>query len=225
MIPRSTFAHPTPMTPARPSTTVRPMRDYAALDDARLTERALAGERWAEEALYRRHAQRMHDVATRLLGRYAEADDAVQDAFVTAFTTLESLRDPARFEAWLYRILLNIARGRLRRWRLLRRFGLDGAEDDGALARTASPDVPAEVVAELSRVDEVLARVDADSRIVWILNRVEGWTLGEIAERMGTSLPTAKRCGWRVDALLAEHVEAIERVASAARRVPEEAVE
>jgi RNA polymerase sigma-70 factor (ECF subfamily) len=191
---------------------IRQVDSFADVDDATLVERALKGERWAEEALYRRHARRLHDVATRVLSRTSDAEDAVQDAFLTAFTSLKELRDPARFEAWLYRILLNSARGKLRRRRLMRSLGLDRGEDDGALAHTAHPSAPPDAIAELARIDRVLATVDADTRLVWVLNRVEGWSLGEIAEALDISLPTAKRRGWRVEAKLKEHIAHLEDV-------------
>lgn len=185
------------------------MDSFADVDDRNLVERALAGERWAEEALYRRYARRMHDVANRLLGRYSEAEDAVQDAFVTAFTRLDRLRDPAQFEGWLYRIVLNAARSRLRRWKLLRRFGLDRGEEDSGLALTASPDAGPAIVAELTAIDRVLRDADPDARIVWVMNRVEGWSLGQIAEILEISLPTAKRRGWQIDSLLQQHLRAL----------------
>jgi RNA polymerase sigma-70 factor (ECF subfamily) len=190
---------------------VRQVDSFADVDDATLVERALRGERWSEEALYRRHARRLHDVATRVLGRMSDAEDAVQDAFLTAFTNLKDLRDPARFEAWLYRILLNSARGKLRRRRLMRSLGLDRGEDDGALAQTASPSAPPDALAELARIDRVLSSVSAEARLVWVLNRVEGWSLGEIAEALDISLPTAKRRGWHVEAKLAEHLKVIDQ--------------
>ncbi len=207
---RSSQPHPAPKR-------VRHVDACADVSDATLVERAMAGERWAEEALYRRHAQRMHDVANRLLARYADAEDAVQDAFVTAFTRLDRLRDPAQFEAWLYRIVLNEARSRLRRWKLLRRFGLDRGEDDGGLAQTASPEASPAVIAELVQIDRVLRDADPDARIVWIMNRVEGWSLGEIAEVLEISLPTAKRRGWQIDALLEQHLRALRATSTKAR--------
>lgn len=161
--------------------------------DATLVERALGGDRWAKEALYRRHVRRVTNAVTRMIGRSADADDAIQEAFLIAFTRLSELRDPAAFRGWLAQIAVNEVRGRLRKRRWMRRLRLDRDEDDASLEALASNDATPEMRAELSRLDAVLAAMDAELRMAWMLRHVEGWELTEVATALDCSLATAKR--------------------------------
>ncbi|GAB5544761.1 MAG: sigma-70 family RNA polymerase sigma factor [Sandaracinaceae bacterium] len=162
-------------------------------DDAELVRRAREGDRWAEEALYRRHVRRVTDAATRVLGRSDEAEDVVQDTFLKAFTKLDSLRDPSLFPRWLLRIAMNRARGKLRRRKLMRSFGLDHTVDDATLERFASPTTPPDVLLELAGIDAALREVAPDHRIAWMLHEVEGLSLPEAADACNCSLATVKR--------------------------------
>jgi RNA polymerase sigma-70 factor, ECF subfamily len=162
--------------------------------DASLVERALSGDRWAKEALYRRHVRRVTNAVTRMVGRSGDADDVVQDAFVTAFTRLGDLREPAAFRGWLARIAMNEVRGRLRRRRWLKRLSFDrDGEDEVSLESLATDDASPETRAELARIDRVLAKMDPDVRMAWMLRCVEGWALEEVAGALDCSLATAKR--------------------------------
>lgn len=163
------------------------------IGDAPLVERALEGDRWAMEALYRRHVRRVTNAVTRAVGRTQDADDVVQEAFLIAFTRLESLRDPAAFRGWIARIAMNEVRGRLRKRRWLRRLALDREEDDVSLESLATDDASPETRAELAKLDRVLSRMDAELRLAWMLRYVEGWELTEVASALDCSLATAKR--------------------------------
>lgn len=162
-------------------------------DDAALVARLLQGDRWAADGLYRRHAPAVIRVATLLLGRGADVDDVLQDAFVKALRQVATLRDPAMFGAWVSRIAVNLARSRLRRRRLLQRLGLDRAVDDVDLAQFPAPSLGPEDRAELSRISARLRALPADAQVAWTLRRVEAWPLADIAEALGLSLATTKR--------------------------------
>lgn len=162
-------------------------------DDARLVERALDGDSWAEEALYRRHVRDVMNVAARVLGRSADAEDVVQEAFLVAFSRMGELRDPTVFGGWLCRIALNMVRGKLRRRRFLRTLGLDRGQDDATLAQLSANTASPELLADLAHVDAILRRLPAEPRMAWMLRHVEGWSLAEVAEALDCSLATAKR--------------------------------
>jgi RNA polymerase sigma-70 factor (ECF subfamily) len=167
-------------------------RSSAGPSDAALVVAARAGEAWAHEALFRRHAPMVNGLAFRIMGRDADVDDLVQDAFVTAFGRLHGLDDPQAFAAWLGSIVVRTAGKVIRRRRLLERLGLRRGEPvdiDAVAARAAGPDV----AAELRRTYERLERLPAQERIAFVLRRVEGMDLEEIAGAMGVSLATAKR--------------------------------
>jgi RNA polymerase sigma-70 factor (ECF subfamily) len=154
---------------------------------------ARAGERWAHEALFRRYAPMANGMAFRLMGRDADVDDLVQDAFVVAFGRLESLDDPQAFGAWLGSILVRTAGKVIRRRVLMEKLGLrrrgEPIDIDAVAARVAGPDVAAELRGIYKRVE----RLPADLRIAFLLRRVEGMELEEVARATGVSLATAKR--------------------------------
>lgn len=173
--------------------------------DAQLVERALAGERSAQRALYVRHAPWAGALAARLLGSRADGEDALHDAFADAFEQLHRLQTPAAFRGWLRRIVLTRVHRRLRRRRFRALFGSQPALD-ATLARLAAPTCSPARRAELARIDAVLARLAPGPRLCWSLRRVEGYTLPEIADATGLSLATVKRRIAVAQAALSAHI-------------------
>jgi RNA polymerase sigma-70 factor (ECF subfamily) len=164
----------------------------AAGDDERLVARAQAGDREAEEAIYRRHVGYVSGMVLRLLVHPPEAEDVVQDTFVIAFEQLPRLRAGTALRPWLAQIAVSQVHRRFRRRRLLRLFGLLGGED-AKLEAVASPDLGPEAHAELAALGRALGRLPVDQRIAWSLRYVEGATLDEVAAACRCSLATAKR--------------------------------
>ncbi|HSU39705.1 MAG TPA: sigma-70 family RNA polymerase sigma factor [Polyangiaceae bacterium] len=153
---------------------------------------ARAGELWAQEALFQRYARQVLALAQRVLAGRDDADDLAQDAFVYAFTRLDTLHNPQAFQAWLRSIVVRTASKRLRRQRLLTRLGLrrsEPIEPDSVIAADAPPDI----AAELRAVYGLIERLPAEERVALVLRRVEGMELSEIAEEMKLSLATVKR--------------------------------
>ena len=109
------------MTPSRgPQQT----RSGAGPSDAALVVAARAGETWAQEALFRRHAPRLNGLAFRVMGRDDEIDDLVQDTFIAALSSLGRLDKPDSFASWIGGILVRQAYKRIRRRRMFARLGL-----------------------------------------------------------------------------------------------------
>lgn len=158
-----------------------------------LVRSALDGNGWAHEALFRRHGRMAGGLAHRLLsGSGIEADDVVQDAFVAAFRLLSTLREPEAFPGWLGSIVVRTASKRLRRHRLRVRLGL-ARKEPVDFDHVVSPGTPPDEAVLLSQIYGILDRLRPDERLAFLLRRVEGLTVVEIAERMDISLSTAKR--------------------------------
>lgn len=84
--------------------------------DRELVARAGRGDRTAAQALITRHMPKMMSLSQRMLGNPAEAEDAVQEAFLRLWKHASSWRPGrAKFETWLYRVTLNQCYDRLRR--------------------------------------------------------------------------------------------------------------
>jgi RNA polymerase sigma-70 factor (ECF subfamily) len=125
-----------------------------------------------------RQLDRCYRLATVVLGDQTEAQDAVHDAFVTAWRKYDTLRDPARFEAWFDRVVVNACRDRMRRARH------QWVEDLSARTDIAGPD-PTDTIADEIVVRRALDRLQSDDRIVLALRFYRDMKVDDIAEVMG----------------------------------------
>ena len=107
-------------------------------EEARLVERLRAGDPDAYEQVVRAYSPRMLTVARRFLNHEQDAQDAVQDAFLSAFKAIDQFQGDARFGTWLHRIGVNAALMKLRSRRRRPERSIDDLmprfHDDGHLA-------------------------------------------------------------------------------------------
>jgi RNA polymerase sigma-70 factor (ECF subfamily) len=172
-----------------------------------LVERAQAGDRDAYELLARGAARRLFLVASRILRDADAADDAVQQTLVAIWRDIASLRDPDRFEAWSYRMLLRYCRAESRS---RHRSGI--VVIDLSDTMEASGDGIADV-ADRDRLGRAFDGLSQDHRTVVVLRHLLGLTQGEIASMLDVPYGTV---GSRLHhALLAMRatIDAAERVA------------
>jgi RNA polymerase sigma-70 factor (ECF subfamily) len=140
------------------------------------------------EAFVARHRARAVRMAWRLVGGdAAAAEDVVQDAFLNAHKALPGFRGDASFETWFYRILVRRAANH-RRWQGLRTFWNTTYDEDVADPR---PD-PAGDDALRRRINSALNALTGRQREAFVLVHLEGWTVREAAEMMGSPLGTVK---------------------------------
>ena len=156
------------------------------MDQRDLVERARNGDHDAFAALVHGSIARL-DAAARLILRDAElARDAIQEALMRAWRDLPGLRDPERFDAWLYRLMTHacIDAARHRRRQALE---IELLPDDG-------PSVGdfAVLVADQDLLDRALGRLQPDARALVILHHYLGLSMPEAAEALGIRLGTAK---------------------------------
>lgn len=153
---------------------------------------ARAGERAAEEAIYRRHVAYVAGMVLRLMADPTEAEDVVQDTFTLALEQLPRLRDGSSLRAWLAQIAVSQMNRRFRRRRLMRLLGLQG-DVVVAFDAIASRDAPPDVTSELAALGRAVGALPPNDRIAWSLRHIEGATLPEVAAACACSLATAKR--------------------------------
>ena len=155
--------------------------------DEELARRAARGDAEAFDVLARDRIDRLFAVAVRILRDHHDAEDAVQQALWTAWTDLPGLRDPKRFDAWLYRLLVRCCyrAGRSRRRR---------ATVVQLLADIDEPTVAAEAQAIEARdaLDRAFARLGTEHRSVVVLHHYLGMPLEEIADVLGVPSGTAR---------------------------------
>jgi len=164
--------------PALPPTAgPRPKDSLAEAHDRVVAGRAADGDPHAFEVLVRRYSTLMRVYARSILGTNDEADDVVQEAFVTAWQQLDSLEDPGVVKSWLMRIVSRRSIDRLR----ARRVHEDIIDYDPPAVEAASP---AQVVQARSLADAVgraLASLPAGQRRCWLLKEVAEYSYRQIA--------------------------------------------
>jgi len=163
--------------------------DGAPADDE-IVRRAQAGDHDAFRMLVERYQGRAFGLALRVLRNEEQAKDAVQDAFLKAYRSLDRFEGRAGFYTWLYRIVMNQCLDRKRRDKSDREVEwndeiLDSSESAAAPAGLEAPDV----AIERSEIRQAVARaIDAlpeDARRTIQLREIDGLSYKEIAEAMG----------------------------------------
>lgn len=163
--------------PTMPEPRERPNLDQAPTSEESLVRSAQQGDEAAFGALIRRHQDRVFRLVGRFYRRPEDVEDAAQETFLRAWRKIGTYRRDAPFEHWLTRLCLNLCYQRLRRKRL-------DSEDLEQAPETAvaAPDPSAATDAR-----RLLARLAPQDRFVLLLLDGEGWTVTEIAQRLGWS--------------------------------------
>ena len=151
---------------------------------------AARGDALAFEQLVAARADRAFRIARAILGNDADARDATQEAFVSAWRELPRLRDPDTFDAWLRRILVNACRTQLRGRRRVHEISLDVTVDH----RDPGPTIP-DRVGDTDLLARAFERLDADKRSILVLHYLDQDPVARIADALGVPLGTAK---WRL---------------------------
>jgi RNA polymerase sigma-70 factor (ECF subfamily) len=170
--------------------------------DSLLIQKVKDGDQSAFEALFHRHMARVHRQALALLNSEAEAEEVVQEVFITVYTKAQQFRGEAAFSTWLYRLTANAAISRLRQRQRRREESLEDYlpkfNADGHHLERPVVDWSAEVEAslagrELQRVlrqalDE-LAPVD---KAVVVMSDLDDLPNRDIANALGLTVPAVK---------------------------------
>jgi len=157
--------------------------------DADLVARAQGGESGAFESLVKRHIRAAHAVAFAVLTEQADADDAVQDGFLSALQHLDSCSPPEKFRAWLLTIVRNRAFDMRRRGRVR---AVEVLEDGTAQAQDASPLEAVERSELNARLSAAIERLTETQREVLMMHDIEGWKHADIAHLLGLAESTVR---------------------------------
>ncbi len=153
------------------------------------------------EALVRKHQKKMLNIAYRMLGNYEDACEVVQDAFVSAYKAIKSFEEKARFSTWLYAIVINLSKNRLKQTKkhLSYEESLDDPipTDDGNIRAEPLSNEPS-VIERLEkkdiqqRVQDCINALDNEFKEVLILRDIQGFSYGEISDMLKMAEGTVK---------------------------------
>jgi RNA polymerase sigma factor (sigma-70 family) len=158
--------------------------------DRDLVERACAGDRVAFEALLRRHYDRIHRIAWRMMGSAADADDIAQDVCCTLVEKIDSFKGEAKFTTWLSGIVVNACRDHYRRRATLTKF-----RNDLTVMGDLAGGSDGNVLHDRVWLSSAIAKLDAPLRDAVILVAGEDMTHKEAGEALDVAESTIS---WRL---------------------------
>jgi RNA polymerase sigma-70 factor, ECF subfamily len=186
------------MNPTDPSPVVS-SREY--LEEARLLSALRAGEDSAYEELVHQHAGRLLAVARRFLRNPEDAQDVVQEAFISAFRSLDRFEGTARLSTWLHRIVVNAALMKLRSRRrapeesiedLLPKFLEDGHQAQASQEWGVTGEEALHQAQIQQKVRQCIDQLPESYRLVLILRDIEEVDTEEAARIMGITANAVK---------------------------------
>ncbi len=152
-----------------------------------LIERARNGDDTAFNQILQAYRKRILGTISRLIGRPEDVEDVGQEVFVRLYYSLDQLRTPEVFEPWLYRLTVNAAYDYLRRQRRRNESRMSDLSEQqvvmaDAVAGGKRSDDEKHKVQVREMVDQLLASVSEEDRILLTLKEVEGLSLRELEQ-------------------------------------------
>jgi RNA polymerase sigma-70 factor (ECF subfamily) len=176
----------------------RPLCRYAveSIDDRRLIQECLKGRSAAYGELVRRYQDRLFNTVYRLVDNADDANDVVQEAFISAYQSLESFKGDAQFFTWLYRIAMNaaISLKRKRKVALSIETGSKGDLSIDPIDETAfnQPGDLIEQQEQEAQLKDALNKLSPEHKAVLILKDIEGQKYEVIAEILQVPIGTIR---------------------------------
>ncbi len=168
-----------------------------SVDDRELIEACLQGRTEAFGELVRRYQDRVYNTVYRLLGQAEDAQDALQETFLSAFHSLDSFKGESQFFTWLYRIAVNSAISLRRKRRVGMR--LENEHHEGTMSAEpaddsewSQPGLALEKADDERRMQRILNRLSSDHRIVLVLKEIDGLKYEAIAEVLRVPIGTVR---------------------------------
>jgi RNA polymerase sigma-70 factor, ECF subfamily len=156
-----------------------------------LVERVRRGDLGAFEELYRTHSGKLYGLLLRMVGNPADAEDLLQDVFLSAHRKLEGFRGESALGTWLYRLATNHCLDHLRS-RAARTGQLtDALDEEPGLPDAGSRALAERTVAKMD-LERALAQLPQGCRAAFVLHDVQGLEHREVAEALGIAEGTSK---------------------------------
>ena len=159
------------------------------------------------EAIVEKYGRFVYNVAYRILGNQADAEDASQEAFISAYRNFDRFRGEATVSTWLYRIAINAALMKLRKDRRRDYLTQTGYDDTRLVSWTEGPERAAINTELREKLEEGLALLPPQLRAVVVLRDVQGMSNEEAASVMKKSVPSLKSMLHRGRVLLRKYLD------------------
>ena len=169
------------------------------VEDVLLVDRCLTGEPAATRELFRRHRHRVHACLFRVLGGNRDMDDLLQDAFLQVFQSLRGWRAEASLATWIDRVAVRCAYRYLsQRGRRVATEPLDNDEAVGLASSHEGAGTRRQLARDgVRRLYAVLDELSPAARLAFTLHEIDGRSLAETAELVGSSVTATKLRVWR----------------------------
>ncbi len=168
-----------------------------------LVEACKNGDSAAQSRIYQLYSRAMFNICARMLGDDAAAEDALQEAFVSAFRKLHTFEGRSTFGAWLKRIVINKCVSMLQR----QKFEFEPLEHVEAQIAEPPPVIDAEPPAiDSALIVQAIESLPDGCRVIFSLYQLEGYDHQEIADILGVSVSTSKSQFHRAKKLLQERL-------------------
>lgn len=179
-------------------------------DDVSVAQRIAGGDRFAFELLMRRYNRRLYRLARATLHDQAEAQDALQEAYLRAYRSIEQFRGEAALATWLTRLVLNECLGRLRRAARRQnvvpivRSNTDVAMEATAAPESEQPDNSLGLAQMRALLERKLDELPENFRVVFVLRSVEELSVEETAQCLDIPQETVRSRHFRAKSMLRE---------------------
>ncbi|HVL69093.1 MAG TPA: sigma-70 family RNA polymerase sigma factor [Vicinamibacterales bacterium] len=159
--------------------------------DLALVERCRRGDLAAFEELYRTYSGRLYSLALRMVGNPADAEDLLQEIFLSAHRKLEGFRGEAALGTWLYRLATNHCLDYLRSRAARAGQVTDTLDEEPMLTDTGSRRIAEQTVAKMD-LERAVAQLPEGARAAFVLHDVQGLEHREVADVLGIAEGTSK---------------------------------
>lgn len=167
-------------------------------EETRLIELARSGDHSAFEALVLAHQKQVYNLALRMVGNEEDALDMSQEAFLRAYTSLESFRGDSKFSVWLYRLTSNLCIDLIRSRKRRPTASLSYTDENDEEQELEIPDLRFSPEAELEKrelrrqVSEGLDSLSPEYRQILVLRELGGLSYEEIGQALSLEAGTVK---------------------------------
>lgn len=171
-----------------------------------IIEACKMGDRQAQHRLYKLYSQAMYNICIRMLGDRSLAEDALQEAFISAFRKLHTFEGRASFGAWLKRIVINKCLSHLKK----QKIEFESLEDQ-SVEPVYEENHVSEPVIDPVIIHQAIKELPEGCRVVFTLYLLEGYDHKEISQILDISVSTAKSQYHRAKKLLRQKLASISR--------------